>query len=547
MVGLRRTLSLAAFGAKGDMSDTEFLGGLTYFTAVFAAVLALPVTWLLLRRYRRSILRLMNQRGEVQPDPGPPSAAESEPGRSLTAHPVAPEEISAGIRRNVMLVVIVGLLFGFAFSTLFLAWNDIDFSVYRVSFFGAYQTWPAVIGIWIVTGGSKRWLWGSLTVYFVALWAAGLISGARFIDPARLWVWSLIPTAAVIAFLSRPLRGVGTLVLGAMMVAIVGSQAFAIAIVGSDGLLDAWVEFFFAIGITNGNVMFWALQLVGLVGAVVLGTLVTLWLARWYGRHGFSDQMLLLGTVFLVFAIDFSVGVSSSDGGAFGVGMAIFVATGAIAMVLYRVVHRSRQQAPALLMLRVFSPDPKSQRLLDRINAGWRYLGPVRMIGGPDLAIANVEPDEFLTFLRGKLRRLFIDQPAALADRLGSLTARRDPDARYRIDEFFCFDDTWRLTVTRLLEQTEAVVMDLRAFGPKNEGCILEIELLSQRGVLERTVLLVDARTDRALLDSVLEQLAGKGPTVIEVDNDDPDHAITALAAAATVGPPRLDSSPHVS
>ncbi len=113
-----------------------------------------------------------------------------------------------------------------------------------------------MIGIWIVTGGSKRWLWGSLAVYFVALWAVGLISGASFMDPARLWVWSLIPTAAVIAFLTRPLRGVGTLVLGAMMVAIVGSQAFAIAIVGSDGLLDAWVEFFFAIGITDGNFMF---------------------------------------------------------------------------------------------------------------------------------------------------------------------------------------------------------------------------------------------------------------------------------------------------
>ena len=39
-----------AGGAEGDMSDTEFLGGLTYFTAVFAAVLALPITWLLLRQ-----------------------------------------------------------------------------------------------------------------------------------------------------------------------------------------------------------------------------------------------------------------------------------------------------------------------------------------------------------------------------------------------------------------------------------------------------------------------------------------------------------------
>jgi hypothetical protein len=528
------------------MSDTEFLGGLTYFTAVFAAVLALPITWLLLRRYRRSIFRLMNQRGVVQAGSATHGAMDPAPPRPAFSGVAAAGKIGAGNHRNVMLVVIVGLLFGFAFSILFLAWNDIDFSIYRISFFGIYQTWPTVIGVWIVTGGNKRWVWSSLAVYFVALWATGLIAGAGPMDPARLWVWSLIPTAAIIAFLTRPLRGVGTLVLGTMMVAIVGSQAFAIGIVGSESLLDTWVEFFFAIGITDGNVMFWALQLVGLVGAVILGILVTLWLARWYGSHGFSEQMLLLGTVFLVFAIDFSVGVSSSDGAAFGLGMSIFAGTAVIAMVLYRVIHRTREEAPALLMLRVFSPDPKSQRLLDRINAGWRYLGPVRMIGGPDLAIANVEPNEFLTFVRGKLRRLFIDQPAALAERLRCLTTRPDPDARYRIDEFFCFDDTWRLTVTGLLERCDAVVMDLRAFGPGNQGCIDEIGLLAEREVLDRTVLLVDARTDHALLDSVLGRHGGEGPMVIEVDDDDPHQAVMALAAAATVGPPRLDSSPHV-
>jgi len=169
------------------------------------------------------------------------------------------------------------------------------------------------------------------------------------------------------------------------------------------------------------------------------------------------------------------------------------------------------------------------------------------MIGGPDLAVANVEPDEFLTFVRGKLRRLFIDEPAVLAERLRSLITRRDPYARYRIDEFFCFDDTWRLTVTQLLEQSGAVVMDLRAFGPSNEGCILEIELLADRKALGRTVLLVDARTDRPLLDSVLGRHTSESPAVIEVDDHDPDRAITALVSAAAVGPPRLDSSRHVS
>lgn len=80
------------------------------------------------------------------------------------------------------------------------------------------------------------------------------------------------------------------------------------------------------------------------------------------------------------------------------------------------------------------------------------------MIGGPDLAVVNVEPDEFLGFVSGGLRETFIDTPAALDRRLATLRERPDPDGRHRVDELFCFDDTWRLTVVALLERNHAVL-----------------------------------------------------------------------------------------
>ncbi len=114
-----------------------------------------------------------------------------------------------------------------------------------------------------------------------------------------------------------------------------------------------------------------------------------------------------------------------------------------------------------------------------------------------------------------------------------SLEIRTDRDARYRIDEFFCFDDTWRSTVSELLAHSDAVVMDLRSFGPENRGSSHELELLASRGALGRTVLLVDQSTDRALLDTILASVPeSKPPPFSCVHDDQADEATLACLAA---------------
>ncbi len=396
------------------MSNGQFLSSVTYFLALFAAIPALLVTWLLLRRYRKSVIRLMNQRGVPQagsePEPAVPVRPEPEEGNSVT--------VDVGIRRNVALVVIIGILGGLAFGALFLTGNDLEVGPYRLAFFGVLYSWPSVLGIWIVTGARRRWVWSSMAIYFVVLMVVSLIAGAHPSDPVKLWLWSLIPTVAVIGFMARPLRGVGTMVLGVMMAGIVGSQAFAVSVVGSDPLLNLWIDVTTALGLGDANLQFYGLQVVGFLGAILVALLAVRLLAGWYAGRGFSDQMLLLGSVFLVFAIDYSVSVDPTDGSAFWVGMAMYGALGLVALLLYRVVHRPGAHPVNLLVLRVFSPRQGAQRLLERIDAEWRYVGPVRMIGGPDLAIASVEPDEFIQFVLGRLRRLFIDAPATLEHRL---------------------------------------------------------------------------------------------------------------------------------
>jgi CubicO group peptidase (beta-lactamase class C family) len=59
--------------------------------------------------------------------------------------------------------------------------------------------------------------------------------------------------------------------------------------------------------------------------------------------------------------------------------------------------ERRRRSAPmaaprTLLLLRVFGFDKRTQRRLDDLGQRWRYLGPIRLIGGADLAYATLEP-----------------------------------------------------------------------------------------------------------------------------------------------------------
>lgn len=126
------------------------------------------------------------------------------------------------------------------------------------------------------------------------------------------------------------------------------------------------------------------------------------------------------------------------------------------------------------------------------------------MITGPDLATTTVEPHEFLAFLSGTLSRRFISGPETLDLRLSEVKAKRDFDTRFRVGDFFCQDDTWKMVLGRLARDSDVVLMDLRGFGPANMGCIYEINELLAAVPLKRLVLIVDRRTDADFLRKTL-------------------------------------------
>ena len=88
------------------------------------------------------------------------------------------------------------------------------------------------------------------------------------------------------------------------------------------------------------------------------------------------------------------------------------------------------------------------------------------MIAGPDLATTTIEPHEFLDFVSGKLDRRFIDNGRTLDLRIDQMDLAPDREGQFRVTEFFCHDDTWKMTLARLADESDAVLMDLRGFSP---------------------------------------------------------------------------------
>jgi hypothetical protein len=85
-----------------------------------------------------------------------------------------------------------------------------------------------------------------------------------------------------------------------------------------------------------------------------------------------------------------------------------------------------------------------------------------------------------------------------------------DRDTRYRVNDFFCFDNAWRAVVSHLARGSDAVLVDLRGFGRQNSGVVFELTTLVDVVRLERVVMAIDDTTDEAFLQETIERARGQ-------------------------------------
>jgi hypothetical protein len=157
-----------------------------------------------------------------------------------------------------------------------------------------------------------------------------------------------------------------------------------------------------------------------------------------------------------------------------------------------------------LLLLRVFGRSRQGERLLDSLASYWRFVGPVCMIAGPDLAKAYVEPPELAAFLSRKLRGGFIADTASLARSITEIDLAPDPDTRYRVNELFCAGEIWVTAARILIQRCDVVLIDLREFRAGRLGTATELRMLSSLGALERTIVIVGEKTDMSAVKDTI-------------------------------------------
>jgi len=253
----------------------------------------------------------------------------------------------------------------------------------------------------------------------------------------------------------------------------------------------------------------------GLNGIFVLLTLPVAWLAwerlqylaRNYEAKRFSDAQLLARTWWLILVVNVALQAANGTHHPWLVAAAAITAMFTFApasALLLSAGCRASAECPSrkLLLLRVFGHTARTERLFDRVGARWRLFGPVLMIAAPDVAARTVHPGDYLRWLTGRIDEIFVNSDNDLKARLAAIDATPDPDGRYRVNAFCCRDATWQATVIELMRRSDAVVMDVRGISQLRHGCQFELEQLACRVPPQKLVLVVDATTERVVLES---------------------------------------------
>ena len=519
------------------------LGGVAAFILLLALPIAVVLTWLTVVLYRRRVARVMRQvsAGDTRAAEPAPHARATSPAVALRIECVndnpqprpSPLERRSthGVRRAGFAYAVAGLAHALVATVLTFVFGNIELTPMRVFAVWLLYAWPVIPTLLLTSVSDARAKWAWMIGYFSVVFAFDLSLSALGLREAGgdslalVWlIWMGPPSLLLWVLSNRAWRSVGLL-------------AYFVAI----ALVAAWL-----LSTQGLGCLALALNDVGLwvnYRWIVLATLITTmlgvawWLLRRiaarYRDKRLSDQSLTLDSWWLVVTlVDTVIQLDSTQGAS---------ASFLLAYLVYKWLS-GRLQCPAatetrpasLLLLRVFGHRRRSRRLLDQLSQRWRYLGPISLIGAPDLAATNLEPDELIQFWGLRLRGLFVASDADLRDRLERFDARPDPDGRYRINEFFCYDNTWRATVRALARRSDAVLMDLRGFGKNNLGCEFELGLLLTEVPLAKVMLLTDETTQTEQLTELLQTLWSQLPQN-SVNRSLPEPTIRRFHAASSL------------
>ncbi len=150
----------------------------------------------------------------------------------------------------------------------------------------------------------------------------------------------------------------------------------------------------------------------------------------------------------------------------------------------------------SLLVLRVFSLNKESAFLFRRLRSFWRYQGPIHLIAGYDLTATTIDVDDLLMFISGRMKTRFNLSSSLITKNFEKHDELPDVNGHYRVNEMYCNNVTWKTVIDKLVKKVDFVIMDIRSFSRKNNGCAHEIKELIYKMPISAICFVIDKRTD---------------------------------------------------
>jgi hypothetical protein len=375
---------------------------------------------------------------------------------------------------------------------------------------------PALLAWAIQAGARSRWVGLGFGAAIIILGLGSAIDGSVSWSDASILMAVVAGLGGVLMTFMRPsVRGAGPPLIAASTMAWLAMCAWAgLAILASELEADAGA------GVQDESLsaVDWVVLAAMMLFSLWVGWRTLKRIAQRYAQKRFSEVQLALATYWgLILALGMSFVLATSfmdnaqEAGVAVVGFTLLLfwwlwrATQGLA--LRWLMRRAPEPLPPLLLLRVFKPSARSEEFMDRFLARWRFAAPVWMIAGPDLAGAYMEPDEFFLFMRRRLQERFITRVDEVPERIEALDQARDPDGRFRVNDLYCSNTTWKATASALIDRAGVIVLDLREYTRQRAGTRFELRELLERATLGKLIVLVDERDGAVLVEEEVKSL----------------------------------------
>ena len=505
-----------------------------YQVFVLCVLLSCIASWIIARRYRRRMQRLMRAASPEDSRPSNAPAAEAEADRPAGTAVSLADNRAAGMRLTILLVALSCLLAGtsaFVFSALMFPAEPLMLS--RVIPIALLHLWPVIPAIALAWRWSRARFFGALMLWCAATWVVLCVIGLwRQIDIGPLLVLRAMASeiGLSLALLSLVFLGETTRAIAPWLLvpatllswsSLVGVRTMVSIGEGQSPLLTSFVTLL-------DPVLGW-LPWYGVFALFILLPWVLVWwparmlgraLGRAYSRKWFSDLLAMYIAVWAFSLTDRALTVAT-QGNAGTAAIAMYLPLLWIPVVMWAAARWRpiSERPPTLLVLRVFQQDAQARSLFDHVVERWRLSGNAVMIAGTDLVDRTLDPHDIFEFLDKKLAQRFIVSPGDVARRIDAFDMIADIDGRYRVNECYCHDTTWQDALQALVRYSDLVLMDLRGFQAHNAGCRYELATLARVSRTLRVVVLVDGRTDRAAAQEAVVSGRHERFTWIEVSH----------------------------